>query len=188
MADAKTLSLSAEQIEEISLVDLAYLILKQTNTPFHFRDLMMEVARIKGLGEEQVNNVIARLYTEINIDGRFICIGPNTWGLKRWYPTDKTPEKATAAKKFSRKAAPVDEDDDFYDEEDDDDSFEDDLDDEKAYEDDDTDDDADGDDDDADLDEDGDDEDGKIEEDAEEEEIEEGDEDLDGYDEDEDEF
>ncbi|MGZ6528470.1 MAG: DNA-directed RNA polymerase subunit delta [Tumebacillaceae bacterium] len=108
-----------KQIEVMSLVDLAYVILRQTNKPFHYRDLMMQVAGIKGLTEEQVNEVIARLYTEINIDGRFLCIGSNVWGLKRWYPTDKTaPEKAAGGKKFVRKD--IDEDDDFYDEEDDD--------------------------------------------------------------------
>ncbi|MGZ4032820.1 MAG: DNA-directed RNA polymerase subunit delta [Tumebacillaceae bacterium] len=113
------ISLDPKQIEVMSLVDLAYVILRQTNKPFHYRDLMMQVAGIKGLTEEQVNEVIARLYTEINIDGRFLCIGSNVWGLKRWYPTDKTaPEKAAGGKKFVRKD--IDEDDDFYDEEDDD--------------------------------------------------------------------
>lgn len=111
------LTLTPEQVAEISLVDLAYTILKQTNKPFHYRDLMHEVARIKGMTEEEVNNVIARLYTEINIDGRFVCIGANVWGLKRWYPTDKAADaKAATGKKFVRKD--VDEDD-FYDEDDD---------------------------------------------------------------------
>ena len=111
------LTLTPEQVAEISLVDLAYAILKQTNKPFHYRDLMQEVARVKGLTDEEVNNVIARLYTEINIDGRFICIGANVWGLKRWYPTYKTADaKAAGGKKFVRKD--VDEDD-FYDDEDD---------------------------------------------------------------------
>lgn len=113
------ISLDPKQKEEMSLVDLAYVILRQTNKPFHYRDLMMQVATIKGLTEEQVNEVIARLYTEINIDGRFLCIGSNVWGLKRWYPTDKTaPEKAAGGKKFVRKD--IDEDDDYYDDEDDD--------------------------------------------------------------------
>jgi DNA-directed RNA polymerase subunit delta len=113
------ITLDPKQKEEMSLVDLAYVILRQTNKTFQFRDLMMQVAAIKELTDAQVNEVIARLYTEINIDGRFLCIGSNVWGLKRWYPTDKTaPEKAAGGKKFVRKD--IDEDDDFYDEEDDD--------------------------------------------------------------------
>ncbi|KEO83094.1 DNA-directed RNA polymerase subunit delta [Tumebacillus flagellatus] len=116
MAEAHAVKLDPEQVSELSLVDLAYLILKQTNKPYNYRDLMQEVARLKGLTQEQVNEVIARLYTEINIDGRFVCIGSNVWGLKRWYPTDKE-KVAGGGKKFVRKD--IDEDDeDFYDEED----------------------------------------------------------------------
>jgi DNA-directed RNA polymerase subunit delta len=118
MAEAQ-LSLTPEKVAELSLVDLAYVILRQTNKTFHFRDLMQELARLKGLTEEQVNDVIARLYTEINIDGRFVCLGANVWGLKRWYPTDKTQEaKAAGGKKFVRKDADDDEDD-YYDEDED---------------------------------------------------------------------
>ncbi|MCX7571999.1 DNA-directed RNA polymerase subunit delta [Tumebacillus sp. DT12] len=128
MAETNAISLNAQNKAEMSLIDMAYAILKQTNKPFHYRDLMQEVARLKGLTEEQVTEVIARLYTEINIDGRFVCIGGNVWGLKRWYPTDKTTtEKATGGKKFVRKD--MDDDDDFFDEEeeveDEDDAFDD---------------------------------------------------------------
>ncbi|ASS76992.1 DNA-directed RNA polymerase subunit delta [Tumebacillus algifaecis] len=176
------LHLNPQQIAELSLVDLAYQVLRTTNKPYHFRDLMAELARLKGLTEEQVNEVIARLYTEINIDGRFVCIGSNVWGLKRWYPTDKAaPEKAATGKKFVRKD--MDDDDDFYDEEDD--SFEEEADEDDSFgdysadEEDDLDADA----------EDGDDE-AAADEDFEEDEIEESDEeeDLDSYDEEEDEF
>lgn len=118
MAEAHVVKLDPEKVSEMSLVDLAHVILKQTNKPFHYRDLMQEVARLKGLTPEQINEVIARLYTEINIDGRFLCIGGNVWGLKRWYPTDKTPEKATTGgKKFVRKDLDEDEDDFYEDEE-----------------------------------------------------------------------
>ncbi|PWK07859.1 DNA-directed RNA polymerase subunit delta [Tumebacillus permanentifrigoris] len=117
MAEAHAVKLDPEKVSELSLVDLAFVILKQTNKPFLFSDLMQTVARLKGLTPTQINEVIARLYTEINIDGRFICIGNNTWGLKRWYPTDKAPEKSsTSGKKFVRKDIDED-DDDFYDDE-----------------------------------------------------------------------
>ena len=116
MAETNAISLNSQNVAEMSLIDMAYAILKQTNKPFHYRDLMQEVARLKGLTEAQITEVIARLYTEINIDGRFICIGGNVWGLKRWYPTDKTTtEKATGGKKFVRKD--MDDDDDFFDDE-----------------------------------------------------------------------
>lgn len=126
MSEAVLAGLDPAKVAEMSLIDLTFLILKTTDKPYHYRDLMNEVARMKGLSEEYVNEVIARLYTEINIDGRFVCIGGNVWGLKRWYPTDKTADKtAGGGKKFVRKD--MDDDDDFYDE-DEDDSFEDEID------------------------------------------------------------
>lgn len=89
MAVKYTLNITPEQAREMAMVDIAFLILKAANTSFYFRDLMDEVAKQKGIPADKIKDVIAQLYTEINIDGRFACIGNNTWGLKRWYPVDK---------------------------------------------------------------------------------------------------
>lgn len=90
MSGAYTLKISEEQIKEMPMVDIAFLILKSANTTFYFRDLMKEIAKVKGLSEDGMLEVIAQLYTEINIDGRFACVGSNVWGLKRWYPVDRS--------------------------------------------------------------------------------------------------
>jgi DNA-directed RNA polymerase subunit delta len=94
-----TLRISADQAKETAMVDLAFLILKTANTPFYYRDLMNEVARCKGYTDGQVREVIAQLYTEINVDGRFACVGNNLWGLKRWYPVDNKAEDAMGGKR-----------------------------------------------------------------------------------------
>lgn len=83
-------NLTPESAREIPMVDLAFAVLKQANNPMYYRDLMKEIARIKGLTDEEVNEVIAHVYTEINIDGRFACVGNNLWGLKRWYPVERS--------------------------------------------------------------------------------------------------
>jgi len=112
--EARKLSqLTVDEARDMALVDLAYDLLKKVNKPFYYRDLMQEVANLRGMTEEEIQSVIAILYTEINIDGRFLNIGNNTWGLKRWYPVDKTADKTTGGKKFIRK------DDDFFDEDED---------------------------------------------------------------------
>lgn len=84
------LKLDPERIEEMPMVDLAFEILKAANEPMYYRDLIREVGRVRGLTDEQINDVIAQIYTEINIDGRFACVGNNVWGLKRWYPVDRS--------------------------------------------------------------------------------------------------
>lgn len=114
MSSQYTLKISPEQAKETPMVDLAFLILKAANTPFYYRDLMMEIAKVKGIPEESIKDVIAQIYTEINIDGRFACVGKNLWGLKRWYPVEKTEDPVGNA---SRPRIINDEDDDDLDDE-----------------------------------------------------------------------
>jgi DNA-directed RNA polymerase subunit delta len=93
------LKLDPERIKEMPMVDLAFVILKTVNTPYYYLDLMSEVAKQRGLNEKQMNDMIAQLYTEINIDGRFACVGTNLWGLKRWYPADRSEDPIANAKR-----------------------------------------------------------------------------------------
>jgi DNA-directed RNA polymerase subunit delta len=114
MADeTRLVALDEETLQEMSLIEVAYEILKSYNQPMYYRDILKEVARLKGLSEQQALAVIAQLYTEVNIDGRFVCLGNNVWALKRWYPVDQVMDKATG--KRLRKSL-----DGFYDEEDED--------------------------------------------------------------------
>nr|WP_206703950.1 MULTISPECIES: DNA-directed RNA polymerase subunit delta [Paenibacillus] len=99
------------------MVDLAFMVLKAANTPYYYRDLMNEVAKLRGLSDEEINDVIAQLYTEINIDGRFACVGTNLWGLKRWYPVDKSEDALTGAKRPRIINDEDDDDEDDYHEE-----------------------------------------------------------------------
>ncbi len=106
------LKLDPEKIREMPMVDLAFLVLKAANTPFYYRDLMVEVAKLRGMTEEETNDTIAQLYTEINIDGRFACVGTNLWGLKRWYPLERSDDPVGNSK---RPRIINDEDDDLED-------------------------------------------------------------------------
>jgi len=107
------LSIDDEKIREMPMVDLAFMILKKANEPYYYPDLMKEVARQRSLTDEEAANMIAQLYTEINIDGRFACVGTNLWGLKRWYPLEKSEDPVVSSK---RPRIINDEDDDDLDE------------------------------------------------------------------------
>lgn len=93
------LKLDPERVKEMPMVDLAFEVLKAANTPYYYRDLMMEIAKIRGLSEEGIKQFIAQVYTEINIDGRFACVGSNMWGLKRWYPVERSEDPVGNAKR-----------------------------------------------------------------------------------------
>ncbi|MFD1675838.1 DNA-directed RNA polymerase subunit delta [Alicyclobacillus fodiniaquatilis] len=113
---AVTLSRPDHEIHQMPLVELAYEILKVKKEPLYFLDIMKEIQALRNLSQEEVDEVIARVFTEINIDGRFIWIGKNMWGLNRWYPSDKVAERLSG-KKFVRKSGDAfgdDDDDDDY--------------------------------------------------------------------------
>ncbi|EOS53377.1 MULTISPECIES: DNA-directed RNA polymerase subunit delta [Paenibacillus] len=99
MSTPLNLKIDPEKVQEIPMVDLAFMILKAANTPYYYRDLMNEVAKLRGMNEEQINEAIAQLYTEINIDGRFACVGTNLWGLKRWYPIERSEDPVGNSKR-----------------------------------------------------------------------------------------
>ncbi|MCM3635499.1 MULTISPECIES: DNA-directed RNA polymerase subunit delta [Paenibacillus] len=108
-----TLKIDPERIREMPLVDLAFEVLKVANTPHYYRDLIMEVAKLRGITDEDINQFIAQVYTEINIDGRFACVGNNIWGLKRWYPVERAEDPVGNTKRTR-----IINDDDDLDEED----------------------------------------------------------------------
>ncbi|MBB3114655.1 DNA-directed RNA polymerase subunit delta [Paenibacillus phyllosphaerae] len=108
-----TLKIDPERVKEMPMVDLAFELLKAANTPFYYRDLMKEIAKVRGLSQAEIDQVIAQVYTEINIDGRFACVGSNTWGLKRWYPVERSEDPVTSAKR-PRIINDDDEDEDLY--------------------------------------------------------------------------
>lgn len=90
-------SLVAEKIRETAMVDLAFELLKSKGEPMLYRDIMEQVAEQKGFKKADIERYIAQLYTEINIDGRFICVGRSLWGLKAWYPIEQSTDSAIVA-------------------------------------------------------------------------------------------
>lgn len=101
-----------ETLREMSMVDMVFLILKEAGQPQPFDTLYQEAAALKGFSEEEKGQLIARLFTEINVDGRFKFLGDNLWGLRSWYPVDQAEEFFVSVPKKKKKR---DLDDDDYD-------------------------------------------------------------------------
>ncbi|MBT2688663.1 DNA-directed RNA polymerase subunit delta [Bacillus sp. ISL-47] len=148
---------SKEELQEMSLIEVAYELLKSKKEPMAFNDIMDEVTKILNLSKEQVKSKIAQFYTDLNIDGHFIGLGDNRWGLRSWYPVDQYEEEVVSVIKPKKKKAKKKVADDDLDLEDYDELDEEDIDyDDDGFDDDDLTDDDDDDllDDDDDLDED----------------------------------
>lgn len=90
-------NLAKDKVRETAMVDLAYDLLQEKGEAMMYRDIMAEVSKVKGFTKEEIESYIAQLYTEINIDGRFVCVGRNLWGIRSWYPTEQATDSAIAA-------------------------------------------------------------------------------------------
>lgn len=102
------------------MVDIAFELLSEhKNSPQDYHSILKQIAEIKGMTEEEMNDRIAHLYTELTIDGRFINLGDNQWGLREWYTFDQTEEEFSKAARARKKKDAEDEelDDDLIEEE-----------------------------------------------------------------------
>lgn len=113
---------SKEQLKEMSLIEMAYELLKSKKQQVPFKELLDEIAATADISADEIKARIAQFYTDLNIDGRFISLGENKWGLRVWYPVDTVEEEQVAAVKPKKKKAKkvLDDDLDDYEELDDD--------------------------------------------------------------------
>src|SRR5699024_2714559 len=105
-----------EKLKKMSMIELANLILGEQKKELNIKELFDTVEETKQLTDAQRNDLLARFYTDLNIDGRFMALGSNVWGLKRWYPADQTTEKSLAASRKRSQEEEELEDDEFLDE------------------------------------------------------------------------
>ncbi|HEK9100969.1 DNA-directed RNA polymerase subunit delta [Bacillus pfraonensis] len=105
---------SPEELQEFSMIEVVHSVLEDKRQATSFQDLVQEIAQVLGLSQEQVAAKIAQFYTDLNIDGRFINLGENRWGLRSWYPYEQIDEEILPQPKAKKKRK-VEEDEDFDD-------------------------------------------------------------------------
>lgn len=102
-----------DELKEMSMVELAHEILEQRKEAIAFTELVKEVAEILELSSEELAKRISQFYTDMNIDGRFLCISEGRWGLKVWYPYEQIEEEVLPQAKPKKKRAKKVEEDEF---------------------------------------------------------------------------
>ncbi|MDQ0177529.1 DNA-directed RNA polymerase subunit delta [Bacillus chungangensis] len=95
--------LPTENLEEQSFIDAAHSIFKNKKEVLTFKELLDKVASSLQLTEEQVRARMVQFYTDLNIDGRFMALGENRWGLRAWYPIDQIDEEVVPSVKTKKK-------------------------------------------------------------------------------------
>ncbi|WP_246287254.1 DNA-directed RNA polymerase subunit delta [Lacticaseibacillus absianus] len=136
---------------ELSMIEVARAILEEKGDTMPFVDIVNEIQTYLGKRDEEVRDRLPQFYTDLNVDGSFISLGDNVWGLREWYPYESVDEEVNhpededdaprrkKRKKVNAFLADVADDDDVIDYNDDDpedDDFEDDDEEEEEAEDD----------------------------------------------------
>ncbi|WP_047983809.1 DNA-directed RNA polymerase subunit delta [Ornithinibacillus californiensis] len=98
-------NLSREEIKKMSMLELAQQILIEETKALDFRDIYNKIVELKEITKAQNEEALAQFYTDLNVDGRFITLGANMWGLKRWYPFEQIDEDIHNEPKKKKKKA-----------------------------------------------------------------------------------
>ncbi|MEK3978775.1 DNA-directed RNA polymerase subunit delta [Psychrobacillus sp. FSL K6-2836] len=99
------------QLQEESLIDLAFAILEDKKNSLTLTDLFDEIQHYNGLTDEEMASRKPQFYTDMNIDGRFLAIAENQWGLREWYPVEQIEEESAPTVKVRKKKDKVVDDD-----------------------------------------------------------------------------
>lgn len=148
--------MTLEEINEESFIELGHAILEEKHESLTLQELMDEIQKLNKFTDAQMKERMLQYYTDMNIDGRFLAISENRWGLREWYPVEQIEEETAPTVKVRKKKSKAVDDDDLDDSDDDEIAFEEDFD--EFVED------VDADDEDFDLDDDDEDEEEEIEE------------------------
>lgn len=119
--------MTKEQLLEESMINIAYAILTEKHEALTLQQLMDEIRKLTGVSERKMKEKLQQFYTDMNIDGRFLAINDNRWGLREWYPVDQIEEETAPVvkvrKKKKKKAVLDDEDDDVEEDDEDEDEL-----------------------------------------------------------------
>lgn len=105
-------NLTQEERSELSLIDVAHFILEQRKETILFPELVKEIQAFLGLKDAEIRERLVQFYTDMNIDGNFISLGNNMWGLRAWYPMDAIDEEVQTQTTPKKKRKSDDDDDD----------------------------------------------------------------------------
>ncbi|WP_257997836.1 DNA-directed RNA polymerase subunit delta [Salimicrobium jeotgali] len=95
--------MTQQQIDETSMLEMAYTILENEHQTYDFNELFKQIADRKNYTKAEKEQAIAQFYTDMNLDGRFTTTGTNHWGLRKWYPIEQMEEDIANLPKMRKK-------------------------------------------------------------------------------------
>ncbi|PJK16821.1 DNA-directed RNA polymerase subunit delta [Chryseomicrobium excrementi] len=102
--------MTKEQLQEESLINLAFAILTDRREALELQELFRAIQDVTGYTDEEMEQKKLQFYTDMNIDGRFLATSEYKWGLREWYPVDTIEEESAPTVKVRKKKAKVADD------------------------------------------------------------------------------
>ena len=86
---------AGQEKSELSMIEVARAILETRgrNHEMYFNDLVNEIQNYLAKSNSDIREALPLFYTELNVDGSFIPLGDNKWGLRSWYAIDEVDEE-----------------------------------------------------------------------------------------------
>ncbi|MBY5033513.1 DNA-directed RNA polymerase subunit delta [Streptococcus gallolyticus] len=139
---------AGQEKSELSMIEVARAILEERgrDNEMYFNDLVNEIQNYLEKSNSEIRAALPIFYSDLNVDGSFIPLGENKWGLRSWYAIDEIDEEVITLeeddedapkRKKKRVNAFMDGDDDAIDygndDPEDEDSYDDDTEDNSSY-------------------------------------------------------
>ncbi|POG97644.1 DNA-directed RNA polymerase subunit delta [Fructilactobacillus lindneri] len=84
--------LDKEEKSELSMIEVAHAILADKGQTMQFPDLVNAIQKYTEFSDDEIKSKLNQFYADLNVDGSFISLGNNVWGLRTWYPFDSVDE------------------------------------------------------------------------------------------------
>ena len=68
--------------EEMSMLEVAELLIQRKIKPQKFEKIAKEVCEIMGLTDEEFQSKLPQFYTDLTLSGKFVNVGEDKWDLK----------------------------------------------------------------------------------------------------------
>ena len=95
--------MTKEELLEESLINITHQVLTERRESLTLAELMEEFRKLTGITDKELKTKVLQYYTDLNIDGRFLAIEENRWGLREWYPVDQIEEETAPVVKVRKK-------------------------------------------------------------------------------------
>ncbi|WP_270310145.1 DNA-directed RNA polymerase subunit delta [Streptococcus infantarius] len=86
---------AGQEKSELSMIEVARAILEERGRDYemYFSDLVNEIQNYLEKSDAEIRESLPYFYSALNVDGSFIPLGDNKWGLRSWYAIDEIDEE-----------------------------------------------------------------------------------------------